>query len=78
MRSNMSKIFPLTELDRADVVEIWAESFYDYPAMREYFISHAKTEQQYNDWLQVFVGLLFDMAYYLDYPLPGIRGVEGQ
>lgn len=74
----MSEIFSLTESDKAASVEVWTESFYDYQAMREYFIGHAKTEQQYSDWLQAFVSLSFDMAFYLDYPLLGIRDDEGQ
>ena len=78
VRSDMSEIFSLTESDKAAAVEIWVESFYDYPAMREYFIGHARTEQQYSNWLQAFVGLSFDMPFYLDYPLLGIRDEEGQ
>ena len=74
----MAEIFSLIEPDKAATVEIWTESFYDYPAMREYFIGHAKNEQQYSDWLQAFVGLSFDMPFYLDYPLLGIRDDGGQ
>jgi hypothetical protein len=73
----MSTITPLTVADKADTVEIWIESFYDYPAMRQCFIGHARNKQEYDDWLRIFLDLLFDVSFYLGGPLLGARGDDG-
>jgi ribosomal protein S18 acetylase RimI-like enzyme len=73
----MSTIVPLTADDKADTVDIWFESFFDYPAMRQYFVGHAKNEQEYRCWLKVFLGLLFDEPLYLNFPLLGVRNKNG-
>ena len=68
----MSEIIKLTQEYRSQAVALLVETFNDYPAMRKCFLQHAANEQEYQRWLNLFMGLLFDVPSYLDGPLVGI------
>ena len=68
----MSEIVRLTQKYRSQAIAVLVETFNDYPAMRECFFHHAADEQEYQRWLSLFMGLIFDQPFYLDGPLVGI------
>ena len=67
------KITALSFKDRDAVINIWSESFYNYPTIRECFLAYAEDEQQYKVALPYLFGFFFDLHFYQNTYLLGIR-----
>ncbi len=67
----MSEVVRLIQRNRGQAVAVLVEAFNDYPAMREFFLHHAMDEKEYQQWLNLTMGLTFDQSLYLGDPLVG-------